>query len=267
MPVSSRKTKRVGSQVGAAAWHTTRAAATSGRSCSEGRPVSFAGHVQGRHRAPDRRQTGRRAERGLQLGQGAIRLLRDQRGQSVQVRLQHPAPPVPLDARCDRSPSPAGAASAAAPTTRSRGTSPRRPRPSSRHHCRAGLVLGDPSNRLASVLLHWCMQKYHDEPKQYKGYLKSALAFEKDPAPQDWLWSTGSGRVSFRPGVRLRPKGPASCGGGSDTVRRLNCRSEGVTRPAEHVRQSRAAATLWRLASCSAPIWLGGAVAKQGRFR
>ena len=25
------------------------------------------------------------------------------------------------------------------------------------------------------VLLHWCMQKYHDEPKQYKGYLKSAL--------------------------------------------------------------------------------------------
>ena len=54
-----------------------------------------------RHRAPDRRQTGRRAERVLQLGQGAIRLLRDQRGQSVQVRLQHPAPPVPLDARCD----------------------------------------------------------------------------------------------------------------------------------------------------------------------
>ena len=72
-------------------------------------------------------------------------------------------------------PSPADAASTAAPTTRSRGTSPQRPRPSSRHHCRAGPVLGDPSNRLASVLLHWCMQKYHDEPKQYKGYLKSAL--------------------------------------------------------------------------------------------
>ena len=101
MPVSSRKTRRVGSQVGAAACHTTRAAATSGRSCSEGRTVFFDGHVQGRHRAPDRRQTGRRAERVLQLGQGAIRLLRDQRGQSVQVRLQHPAPPVPLDARCD----------------------------------------------------------------------------------------------------------------------------------------------------------------------
>ena len=156
MPVSSRKTKRVGSQVGAAACHTTRAAATSGRSCSEGRTGFFDGHVQGRHRAPDRRQTGRRAERVLQLGQGAIRLLRDQRGQSVQVRLQHPAPPVPLDARCDFARLPPALLSAAAPTTRSRGTSPRRPRPSSRHHCRAGLVLGDPSNRLASVLLHWC---------------------------------------------------------------------------------------------------------------
>ena len=68
MPVSSRKTRRVGSQVGAAACHTTRAAATSGRSCSEGRTVFFDGHVQSRHRAPDRRQTGRRAERVLQLG-------------------------------------------------------------------------------------------------------------------------------------------------------------------------------------------------------
>ena len=46
MPVSSRKTRRVGSQVGAAACHTTRAAATSGRSCSEGRTVFFDGHVQ-----------------------------------------------------------------------------------------------------------------------------------------------------------------------------------------------------------------------------
>ena len=75
-----------------------------------------------------------------------------------------------------RRPSPAGAASTAAPTTRSRGPSPQRPRPSSRHHCRAGLVLGDPSNRPASVLLHWCMQKYHDEPRQYKADLKSALS-------------------------------------------------------------------------------------------
>ena len=62
------KNRRVGSQVGAAACHTTRAAATSGRSCSEGRTVFFDGHVQSRHRAPDRRQTGRRAERVLQLG-------------------------------------------------------------------------------------------------------------------------------------------------------------------------------------------------------
>ena len=92
MPGSSRKTRRVGSQVGAAACHTTRAAATSGRSCSEGRTVFFDGHVQSRHRAPDRRQTGRRAERVLQLGYGAIRLLRDQRGQGVQVRLRSNGP-------------------------------------------------------------------------------------------------------------------------------------------------------------------------------
>ena len=30
--------------------------------------------------------------------------------------------------------------------------------------------------------MHWCMQKYHDEPKQYKGYLKSALDFLTTPA-------------------------------------------------------------------------------------
>ena len=52
-PCSSRRRSR--SQVGAAACHTTRAAATSGRSCSEGRTVFFDGHVQSRHRAPDRR--------------------------------------------------------------------------------------------------------------------------------------------------------------------------------------------------------------------
>ena len=28
------------------------------------------------------------------------------------------------------------------------------------------------------------MQKYHDEPKQYKGYLKSALNFEPVQIPQ-----------------------------------------------------------------------------------
>src|SRR6266481_148054 len=35
MPVSSRKTRRAGSHVGAAACHCTRAAAMSGRSCSD----------------------------------------------------------------------------------------------------------------------------------------------------------------------------------------------------------------------------------------
>src|SRR5207237_7579188 len=69
----------------------------------------------------------------------------------------------------------AAAASRDAPTTHSRGTSPRRPRPSFPHHCPAAPVLADPSNRPASVLLHRCTQKYHDRPGQYKVYLKSAL--------------------------------------------------------------------------------------------
>ena len=72
MPVSSRKTRRVGSQVGAAACHTTRAAATSGRSGSEGRTVLFL-TVR-----PDRRPR----ERVLRAGAR----LRDQRGQQVLPR-------------------------------------------------------------------------------------------------------------------------------------------------------------------------------------
>ena len=170
MPVSSRKTRRVGSQVGAAACHTTRAAATSGRSCSEGRTVFFDGHVQSRHRAPDRRQTGRRAERVLQLGTvrsgcSAISAARVCRcGSNIRRR----------PCRWTRgATSPVSRRRSAAPTTRSRGTSPQRPRPSSRHHCRAGPVLGDPSNRLASppALVH------AEVPRraQAKGYLKSAL--------------------------------------------------------------------------------------------
>ena len=60
-------------------------------------------------------------------------------------------------------PSPADAASTAAPTTRSRGTAPDV----------RGLHPGITSSRARSeihprrsVLLHWCIQKYHDEPKQ-----------------------------------------------------------------------------------------------------
>ena len=58
MPVSREKPGVSDPRSVAAACHTTRAAATSGRSCSEGRTVFFDGHVQSRHRAPDRRQTG-----------------------------------------------------------------------------------------------------------------------------------------------------------------------------------------------------------------
>ena len=59
----------------------------------------------------------------------------------------------------------AAAVSVAAPTTRSRGTSPPHRPPSSRHRCRVAPALADPSNRHASVLLHRCAQKYHDRPR------------------------------------------------------------------------------------------------------
>ena len=87
------------SQVGAAACHATRAAATSGRSCSDGRTVFFNGQAEGPHGAPDRRHTRGRGEGVLQLSQRAIRVRRNQRGQGVQVRLKHAAPSMSLDAR------------------------------------------------------------------------------------------------------------------------------------------------------------------------
>ena len=83
MPVSSRHTRWATSQVGAAACHATRAAATSGRSCSDGRTVFFNGQAEGPHGAPDRRHTRGRGEGVLQLSQRAIRLRRNQRGQGV----------------------------------------------------------------------------------------------------------------------------------------------------------------------------------------
>ena len=94
--VQKHEVRRV--PVGAATRQSVRARATSGRSCSDGRTVFFNGDVQSLHGAPDRRQTGRRAKLVLQLHERAIRLLRDQRGQGVQVRLKHGASPVPLDA-------------------------------------------------------------------------------------------------------------------------------------------------------------------------
>ena len=83
MPVSSRNTRWATSQVGAAACHATRAAATSGRSCSDGRTVFFNGQAEGPHGAPDRRHTRGRGEGVLQLSQRAIRVRRNQRGQGV----------------------------------------------------------------------------------------------------------------------------------------------------------------------------------------
>ena len=68
---------------GSTACHATRAAATSGRSCSDGRTVFFNGQAEGPHGAPDRRHTRGRGEGVLQLSQRAIRVRRNQRGQGV----------------------------------------------------------------------------------------------------------------------------------------------------------------------------------------
>ena len=59
------------------------AAATSGRSCSDGRTVFLNGQAEGPHGAPDRRHTRGRGEGVLQLSQRAIRVRRNQRGQGV----------------------------------------------------------------------------------------------------------------------------------------------------------------------------------------
>ena len=83
LPVSSSNTRWATSQVGAAACHATRAAATSGRSCSDGRTVFFNGQAKGPYGAPDRRHTRGRGEGVLQLSQRAIRVRRQQRGQGV----------------------------------------------------------------------------------------------------------------------------------------------------------------------------------------
>ena len=155
MPVSSRKTRRVGSQVGAAACHTTRAAATSGRSCSEGRTVFFDGHVQSRHRVA-RSSPDWPACRAWSFSSTKVRdrLLRDQRGQGVAG-----AAPTSGAARADWT------RGATSPVSRAAAASTAAlPRPAHAvlHRNVRGLhpgitveqgrVLGDPSNRLASVL-------------------------------------------------------------------------------------------------------------------
>ena len=95
-PLSSRKTRWVGSRVGAVAAHCARAAAMSGRSCSEARIVFFTGAAQLVHGPPDGRQTGRRGEGPLQFGEGAVRVFPDQRRERVQRGGEHRPPPVPL---------------------------------------------------------------------------------------------------------------------------------------------------------------------------
>ena len=78
-PVSSRKTRRVGSRVGVVATQCARVAAMSGRSCSDARTVFLKGEAQLFHGPPDRGQTGGRAQGDLQVREGAVRLRVDQR--------------------------------------------------------------------------------------------------------------------------------------------------------------------------------------------
>ena len=100
-PLSSRKTRRVGSSVGAVVAHCARAAATSGRSCSDARTGFFYGTAQLCHGPPNRRQTGGRTQGDLEVGEGAVRLLADQGRERVQLGREHRMPPVTLLARGD----------------------------------------------------------------------------------------------------------------------------------------------------------------------
>ena len=125
MPVSVQK-HEVGdvNQVGAAACHATRAAATSGRSCSDGRTVFFNGQAKGPSRRA-RPSAHSRAWRGRPSAQpaydpGAPQSARPRcagaaRACSAVHVAGREAPPRPFRA---------AAVSVAAPTTRSRGTSP-----------------------------------------------------------------------------------------------------------------------------------------------
>ena len=171
MPVSSRKTRRVGSQVGAAACHTTRAAATSGRSCSEGRTV-FLTVTSRAATARQIRQTGRRAS--ASFSSAKVRSGCSAKGCAGASNIRRRPCRWTRGATARLPPT----LSTAAPTTRSRGTH-RRPRP-----IPASTPFSEIHRIGLPVLLHWCMQKYHDEPKQYKGYLKSALKTESHRTPR-----------------------------------------------------------------------------------
>jgi arylsulfatase A-like enzyme len=87
-PLSSRNTRCVRSHAGMRARQAVRDAATSARSCSEGRTVFFNGEIQPIDGAPDRRETRGRAERLAQLGQGPIGLLLDERGEPILLARQ-----------------------------------------------------------------------------------------------------------------------------------------------------------------------------------
>ena len=126
-------------KVGAAA--ATHAPRGANRSCSEGRPVFFCwcfrpGPPPRARSSPDWPACRARPSARPRCDPGAPRSARPECAGAAPTSGAARAAGRAVRLR----PSPAGAASAAAPTTRSRGTSPRRPRPSSRHHCRAGLA-------------------------------------------------------------------------------------------------------------------------------
>ena len=117
MPVSSRHPRWATSQVGAAACHATRAAATSGRSCSDGRTGFFNGQAEGPHGAPGRRHTRGRPSAQPACDPGAPQSARPRCVGAAQACRAVPvagreAPPRPFRA---------AAVAVAAPTTRARG--------------------------------------------------------------------------------------------------------------------------------------------------
>ena len=111
------------------------------------------GEAQLFHGPPDRRQTGGRAQGDLQVREGAVWLLLDQRRERVQLRREHRMPPVPLLARRDFAGLPPPLFEPPDPGGTDMVFGLRPPPPSGRHRCRGVHVREDPLNRRALILL------------------------------------------------------------------------------------------------------------------
>ena len=161
---SSRHTRGATSQVGAAAGRPARPRRQADR--SDGRTVFCHGQAEGPHGAPDRRHTRGLARASAQpaCDPGAPHSDRPRAGAARACRA------VPVAGR-EAPPRPcrAAAVSGAAPTTRSRGTSPPHRPPSSRHRCR-----GAPAPQIHHASRIGARRSTTTAPG-VKAYLKSAL--------------------------------------------------------------------------------------------